>query len=233
MDIEETITKYSGTLQVTYRLFATRVQDLLTSFLKSEGIQPHSITSREKTSASVREKILREGKSYVNPLEDMTDLAGVRVITYFPTDVDRVVPIIEKEFVVDHENSIDKRKTTDPSVFGYASVHLIVSLSPERLHLAEYAVFTGLKCEIQVRTILQHAWAEIEHDIVYKSSQDIPFELRRKFASLAGLLEVADREFEVLRQDQTRIRDQIRSTIRSENIKIPIDMESLSFYLEI
>ena len=232
MDIDKTISEYSGAHQTKYRLFAARVQDLLTNILDAEGIQAHSITSREKSPVSLKEKILREGKSYMNPLKDITDLAGVRVITYFPTDVDRVVPIIEREFAVDRENSIDKRKTADPSIFGYASVHLAVGLSSDRLRLAEYAIFDGLKCEIQVRTILQHAWAEIEHNIIYKSSQDIPFELRRKFASLAGLLEVADREFEILRKDETRIRNQIQSTIREENIQIPVDMESLSFYLQ-
>lgn len=232
MDIDRTINEYTRVRQPTYRLFASRVQELLTSLLKSGGIECHSVTSREKDPSSFREKITREGKSYVDPFEDVTDLAGVRLITYFPKDVDKILPIIEKEFVVDRKNSVDKRKTADPSVFGYASVHLVVSMSQNRLRLAEYAVFSGLKCEIQVRTILQHAWAEIEHNIIYKSSQDIPFELRRKFASLAGLLEVADREFEVLRQDETRIRNQIRSTIGSKNIRIPVDMESLSFYLQ-
>jgi hypothetical protein len=89
-----------------------------------------------------------------------------------------------------------------------------------------------MKCEIQVRTILQHAWAEIEHDIVYKSSEDIPFELRRKFASLAGLVEIADREFEALRQDEIKIRKEIHETIRRDNIDIPLDLESLRFYFE-
>jgi len=74
------------------------------------------------------------------------------------------------------------------------------------LKLSEYALFDKMKCEIQVRTILQHAWAEIEHDLVYKSPADIPFRVRRRFASLAGLLEIADREFESLRQDEMAVR---------------------------
>lgn len=232
MDIDRIVAEYSGTPQATYRLFADRVQELLTILLKRADIQPHSITNREKSPASLREKIQRDDKSYANPLEDITDLAAVRVITYFPTDVDKVVPIIEREFDVDPDHSVDKRKTADPAVFGYASVHLVVGLSADRLRLAEYSVFNRLKCEIQVRTILQHAWAEIEHDIVYKSSHDIPFELRRRFASLAGLLEIADREFEFLRHDETRVRDEIQSTIQSDDLRIPIDMESLSFYLQ-
>jgi hypothetical protein len=165
-------------------------------------------------------------------LDQVTDLAGVRVITYFPSDVDKIVPLIENEFKIDRPNSIDKRKTAEPSVFGYASVHLVVGFSPTRLKLAEYKQFKGLKCEIQVRTILQHAWAEIEHDIVYKSNEDIPFELRRKFASLAGLLEVADREFETLRLDEIKLRNEIQQTVQNKNLAISIDLESLTFYLE-
>ena len=76
------------------------------------------------------------------------------------------------------------------------------------------ALFDKMKCEIQVRTILQHAWAEIEHDIVYKSPGEIPFRVRRRFACLAGLLEIADREFESLRQDEMAVRQAIQSRIK-------------------
>ncbi len=232
MNVDDIIKKYVDTQQVTYQTFATKVNELLTHILSSKNIAPHSITSREKNPNKLKEKILREGKNYQNPLEDITDLAAVRVITYFPSDVDKIIPIIEKEFIIDPNKSIDERKKVDPSTFGYTSVHLIIGLSDQRIKLPEYSIFKNLKCEIQVRTILQHAWAEIEHDIVYKSNEDIPFELRRKFASLAGLLEIADREFESLRLDEIKVREQIHSSIKRDIINIPIDLESLRFYLE-
>ena len=75
-----------------------------------------------------------------------------------------------------------------------------------------------MRCEIQVSTILQDAWAEIEHDIVYKSPEDIPFRLRRRFACLAGLLEIADREFESLRQDEMVVRQAVQSRIKKVQI---------------
>jgi len=232
MNIDEVTAKYVTDFQPLYRLYATKVQELIDSILKANHITPHSVTSREKAPSNLREKITREGKSYEDPLHQITDLAGVRIITYFPTDVDLILPILEAEFLVDWNNSIDKRKTADPSTFGYASVHLVVEHTPERCKFPEYAIFKSLKCEIQVRTILQHAWAEIEHDIVYKANDEIPFELRRKFASLAGLLEVADREFEMLRKEEAKIREEIKHTITQDNLDIPINLDSLTFYLE-
>jgi ppGpp synthetase/RelA/SpoT-type nucleotidyltranferase len=232
MDLDELVKKYADQERSTYRLLAEKTHELLSSILKGKGIVPHSITFREKDPGKLKDKIVRETKNYEDPLTDITDLAGVRVITYFPSDADKISDVIREEFAVDPERSVDKRKSVDPSVFGYASVHLVVEFLPRRLELPEYSVFRGKKCEIQVRTILQHSWAEIEHDIVYKSSEDIPFELRRRFASLAGLLEMADREFESLRHDEIKVRKAIETTIKKENINVPVDLDSVRFYLE-
>lgn len=129
----------------------------------------------------------------------MTDIAGVRVITYYTEDVDRVSKIVESEFKIDYNNSIDKREALEPDRFGYCSVHYVVEMSPSRLKLREYQIFEGLKCEIQIRSVLQHAWAEIEHDLGYKSEIGIPKDIRRNFSRLAGLLEIADKEFQEIR----------------------------------
>lgn len=232
MEINDVIKKYLSDEQDRYKMLASKVHEVLFSILDSKGIVPQSITYRAKDSESLRKKITRTGKDYNNPLSEVMDLAGVRIITYFPSDVDKIVESIEKEFQIDRINSIDKRENSDPSVFGYASVHLVAEFAPERLKLPEYGIFKDMKCEIQVRTILQHAWAEIEHDIVYKSAEDIPFELRRRFSSLAGLLEVADREFELLRQDEMKVRKRIKTTINKDEIDIPINLDSVRFYLE-
>ena len=98
----------------------------------------------------------------------MTDITGVRVITYFADQVDEIAKVMEGEFNIDIKNSIDKRDILDPDRFGYLSLHyVIVSLSSARCALAEYRSFSELKAEVQVRSILQHAWAEIEHDLGY------------------------------------------------------------------
>jgi ppGpp synthetase/RelA/SpoT-type nucleotidyltranferase len=214
MNVDEVIKKYVFEQMGTYRLLSEKTKELLSSLLASEGIVPHSITSREKDPEKLREKITREGEVPDAVLKEINDLAGVRIIAYFPSDVDKIVPLIENVFKMDLDHSMDKRLSSDPAIFGYASVHFVVEFRPEMLRLPEYALFDQMKCEIQVRTILQHAWAEIEHDIVYKSQGEIPFRVRRRFASLAGLLEIADREFESLRQDEMAVRKAIQSRVK-------------------
>lgn len=93
---------------------------------------------------------------------------------------------------------------SDPDRFGYLSLHFIARLSDGRVELVEYRRFKGLRFEIQIRSILQHAWAEIEHDLGYKSASGVPAEVRRRFARVSGLLELADSEF-------CAIRDQLNS----------------------
>ena len=182
----------------TYSRFAEDVEHQVKSLLEASQITYNSITHRVKTRYSLAEKIDRKNK--YKSIEEITDIVGVRVITYYSEDVDRVASIIEAEFDVDHENSIDKREALEPEKFGYCSVHYVVSMSSERLGLTEYQGYRGMKCEIQIRSVLQHAWAEIEHDTGYKSEKPIPKELRRSFSRIAGLLEIADKEFDEIRR---------------------------------
>src|SRR5690606_16052253 len=132
------------------------------------------------------EKAIRPGDDegltpkYSNPLDDILDLAGCRVITFFLNDVQTVRKIITDEFeVVEMANrSSHLRGGGRP---GYESYHFIVRLTEARLTFAEYSRFRGMVAEIQVRTILQHAWAEIEHDIQYKSVDALPAEIGQRF----------------------------------------------------
>ena len=181
-----------------YRRFAEEVEHQLRSILAEEGIVCNAITSRVKERDSLDKKIDIKMDKYAD-LSEITDIAGIRVITYYDNDVDRVAKIVEREFCVDKENSIDKREALDPEKFGYCSVHYVVTLSETRLHLPECRAYAGIKCEIQIRTVLQHAWAEIEHDLGYKSKIAVPRDIRRSFSRLAGLLEVADKEFQEIR----------------------------------
>lgn len=181
-----------------YQMFASEVKHLLQGILREEGIECNAITCRLKDKGSLSEKIDRKQDKY-KCLGDLTDIAGVRVITYYIEDVDKVAEIVEQNFTIDRQNSIDKREALEPDRFGYCSVHYVVEMNQERLKLREYQTFSGLKCEIQIRSVLQHAWAEIEHDLGYKSDIGIPKSIRRNFSRLAGLLEIADKEFQEIR----------------------------------
>lgn len=74
-----------------------------------------------------------------------------------------------------------------------------------------------MKCEIQIRSVLQHAWAEIEHDIGYKSEITIPKEMRRSFSRIAGLLEIADKEFDSIRQALKEYENNVHVQIDDDN----------------
>ena len=180
-----------------YEGLAEEVEALLRKLTKAASIRCHSIASRTKSVESLAEKVVRPGKAYTK-LDDITDLAGIRVITFFADDVDRVSTLIDKEFRVDAGRSIDKR-VHEPTQFGYSSLHKVCGISDERARLAEFGSCRGLMCEIQVRSILQHAWAEIEHDLGYKSADSVPTPARRRFSRLAAILDMADDELAGLR----------------------------------
>ena len=110
--------------------------------------------SRAKTVESFKGKVEREDKDYTDPLNEITDLSGVRIISYYNSDVDEISNLIRREFEIDEKNSVDKRKIDEEDRFGYQSSHLVVSLSDSRQDLFEWSAFKGLRAEIQVRTVL-------------------------------------------------------------------------------
>jgi ppGpp synthetase/RelA/SpoT-type nucleotidyltranferase len=180
------------------KAFQIPLKRLIETLLEDSGIQVHGVSSRMKSRDSVLQKIARSSES--RSVDSLTDLLGIRVVTYFPDEVDSVARLVEREFAVDKGHSVDKRKLLDPDRFGYLSLHYILALGDERLKLAEYRHYRGLRFELQIRSILQHAWAEIEHDLGYKSKAAVPPSARRRFSRLAGLLELADAEFLGIRE---------------------------------
>ena len=126
--------------KVNYQNLKSRVEQLLTNLLFSDSDKTiHLLSSRVKEYEKLEEKILRKNGKYSN-IKEITDIVGFRVITFFEDEIDNISSIIESEFVVDRENSIDKRKV-DYEKFGYQSLHYIVSINESRLKLKEYASF--------------------------------------------------------------------------------------------
>ena len=117
--------------------------------------------------------------------------------------------------------------------FGYQSEHFLVKLDNKRTSLPEYEPHSGLVAEIQVRTILQHAWAEIEHDIQYKSTVTIPNTIRRRFMALAGLLEIADREFQAIQDEDQELKKKARTSVEKGVLEeVEITADALRSYLD-
>jgi ppGpp synthetase/RelA/SpoT-type nucleotidyltranferase len=213
-----------------YEAFAERLQVLLGQLLRVPGLRAPSITGRVKSREDVEQKLLKPGKNY-SQLEDITDICGVRVITYFTGEVDQVAKIIEEEFNLDHNHCVDKRVYQDPDRFGYKSLHYVVSLKPKRTDLPEYSAFKGFKAEVQLRTVIQHAWAEIEHDLGYKSSVAVPKDAKRKLFRLAALLELADEEFAEVKNTLLRRTSEVRADLKRGDLDVEIDSTSLAEFV--
>ncbi len=212
-----------------YQGFCETITNLIKRLMDAKGLVVHSISSRCKGRASLEGKI--KNKPKYKSLSEITDLAGVRIITHYSDDVDVVSQIIEEEFEVDFKNSIDKQKMLDPDRFGYLSRHYVVSLLAARAKMPEYEVHKDLKVEIQVRSVLQHAWAEIEHDIGYKIKVEVPDPIKRRFSRLAGLLELADQEFISIRNDNVHYLETIETSRPAGYAGIGLDIVSLSEFM--
>lgn len=209
-----------------YDGFRRQLETLLRQLVEADEINVHSISSRTKTRSSFVTKQAKKGSEY-SDLGDVTDIVGLRVITYFADQVDAISRLIEREFQIDRENSIDKRESLDPDRFGYLSVHYVVTLPPARCLLTENKQFATLKAEIQIRSILQHSWAEIEHDLGYKSTGEVPNIAKRRFARLAGLLELADQEFMTIKNDIEKYGSEVSAEIVRRPEVVPLDFVSL------
>jgi len=199
-----------------------QVYDLLTQTLREQGIELNTIEHRVKTETSLAGKLERKGDKY-QTLEDITDLVGIRIITFYTDDVDKVAAIVQKLFAVDWENSVDKRKVHQLTSFGYNSLHYICRLKEG-----------SQPFEIQMRTALQHVWSAIEHDIGYKGAVKLPPEYRRQFSRLAGMLELADDEFSRLRTTMTDYRRQVQALVKSGHLdEVALSTDSFQSYLQL
>ena len=171
------------------------------------------VETRAKSVPSFAEKILRKRKAYLHPkgalsadpLARMTDLCGGRVIAQTSDQVRSVCHFVEEAFGIDRANSEDVSQRLHATEFGYRSVHYIIVIDPKKLQdagvtLAIPPEILGLKAEIQVRTLLEHAWADIGHEMTYKTELKVPDRIHRQFASLAAVLEGVDRQFGTLLQ---------------------------------
>ncbi|HEX7483701.1 MAG TPA: hypothetical protein VF281_00970 [Candidatus Saccharimonadales bacterium] len=210
----------------TLAKFGLSLNNLIEELLLRDNIQIHSVTHRVKDAKSVLRKLSSNPDKY-SGITDLTDLLGIRIITYFPQDVDIVAEVMKRELKIDTKNSIDKRKLLEPNQFGYLSLHFVAELKPSRAQLAEYSRFTKIKFEIQIRSILQHAWAEIEHDLGYKAEGAVPNDMKRNFSRLAGLLELADEEFERIRAGLTKYEEHVDETILESPEKLMIDQSTI------
>ncbi|MGP4973369.1 GTP pyrophosphokinase [Psychrobacter alimentarius] len=209
--------------------FDKTLLSLISSLLEQKNIRVHQVQTRVKDRGSLENKIIRKSEKY-KALNDITDIVGVRIITYFDDEVDQIATMIEEEFVIDQDNSVDKREI-DSDKFGYRSLHYVASLKRDRTNLPEYSSYGEQKFEFQIRTILQHSWAEIEHDLGYKGEFEIPTTAKRTFYRVAALLEQADIEFVKLKSTIAQYEKNLSQDIKANPSQIEINKASLISFM--
>jgi ppGpp synthetase/RelA/SpoT-type nucleotidyltranferase len=199
-----------------------KVMAQLKEVFDEAGLVVASIEGRVKEEKSLAGKLELKGAKY-SSLADITDIVGLRVITFYSDDVDKVASAVDRLFEIDWENSVDKRKIHEIDSFGYMSLHYICRTAgfPYRF-------------EIQMRTILQHAWANMNHDTGYKSGVEVPKEYLRNLSRLAGMLELADEQFSQIRNDLTDYRRRVQALVASGNMnEVPLDGDTFRSYLQL
>ena len=206
----------------TLQQLCDEVSRLLEEALREQGIYVTAMEHRVKTEKSLIGKLELKGAKYKS-IDDITDLVGLRVITFYTDEVDKVAAIAKRLFDIDWQESVDKRKLHDLNAFGYNSLHYICRLKTG-----------GPRFELQMRTALQHVWSTIEHDIGYKGDVKIPREYKRQFSRLAGMMELMDEEFSRLRTVLTDYRRQMLALVKNGKLDdVPLSAETFRGYLEL
>lgn len=201
--------------------FTNAIEDVL----DDAGVVYDRVCARVKVWPSLKAKAKKRqpdgSASYPDPWDDIHDIVGARITVYHSTVIPQVIDVLATAFEV--IRSVDKAEQTRISGgFGYGSHHLIVRVKPtgvatgatasglhagelqardvqqaSELQTGELSPYSGMIFEIQIRTVLQHAWAEFEHDIRYKQGSKPPTsQVDRLFTLAAGLIELADQQFD-------------------------------------
>jgi ppGpp synthetase/RelA/SpoT-type nucleotidyltranferase len=196
--------------------------------LRQTDIKYHSINARVKELDSLLAKI--DADDAGDKANAISDIVGVRIVTLFLSDINRIVDLLTKEFdVILTDNKIDD---ADPRLFGYFSVHVDARLK-STFSGPRYDEIKTITFEVQVRTIAMDAWAAASHYLDYKSDEDVPADLKRDFNALSGLFYVADKHFETLfRSRAAKLRRIDRAFKESKPpLREPLNLDNLTAFL--
>ena len=216
-----------------FNQMAETIPGKIRQFFDEAGIIVAALECRVKTEASLAGKLELKGAKY-RDLFDLTDILGLRVITFYIDDVVKVASVLERLFEIDWENSVDKRKAHEIDSFGYLSLHYICRI-PESAYKAEgHPELNSIRFEVQMRTVLQHAWANMNHDTGYKSGVEVPREYLRSMSRLAGMLELADEQFSIIRTEINDYRRKVQGLVASGKLEeVALDGDTFRSYLQL
>ena len=229
---EMILDEYRAKLPVFEQL-KTVVLNQLQHCLDENNLLVSGLEARIKTEKSLTGKLELKGYKY-RTLDDITDILGARIITYFSDEVDLISALVEKLFDVDWENSVDKRKMLETDRFGYLSLHYVCRVPESVYKNSAMPELNQIRFELQMRSTLQHVWANMYHDMGYKSEVEIPVEYQRNMSRLAGMLELVDEQFSRIRREITDYRRNVQSLVASGNFnEVPLNGDTFRSYLEL
>lgn len=215
-----------------YDRIAQLANEALRRALDEQHVMVTTIECRVKSEKSLAGKLELKGAKY-HSLDNVTDIFGMRVVTFYSADVDKVAAIVNEIFEVDWSNSVDKRKLHQLDSFGYNSLHYICKLPKSLLCEQDPPQISEISFEIQMRTALQHVWSTLDHDTKYKGSVKMPYEYQRQFSRLAGMLELIDEEFSRLRNVLTDYRRQMLALEASGQLNdVDLNADTFRRYLD-
>ncbi len=206
-----------------------KVHDLIEGELIERSIEYMNVTSRVKTRDSISDKIDR--KKYSDYGYQLTDITGVRVISYLESGLGKIEEAVRDLFLIDNKNSFDRAQVLGSDRIGYRSVHYVCSLGPQRGGLQEYRDLSELKFEVQIRTVLQHAWAELAHDRSFKFGASLPTAIERKLNLYAGMLEIIDQGFDSISNEIDSYAEVISNSDDIDLLELEINSTTLKQYL--
>jgi putative GTP pyrophosphokinase len=215
-------TEYDRRLPL-YRSLREEALFVINEAIAKTQIKTHSVLGRVKARSSFLEKINR--KEYPDPFASMPDLVGTRVVCLFRDDIPTLCDMVRSEFnVVAEENKIEE--AGDDS-FGYMSVHFECTLH-DHYTGPRYDRLKGIRFEVQVRTILMDAWANVSHHLAYKGKASIPADLRKDFNALSALFYIADQQFQTFFDSVTASEQSIAQSIdKAPDSNLPINRASV------
>lgn len=210
-----------------YQQLCREVVYILEKELKNAGIKYSAATYRVKSLESIIEKTLR--KTYQDPFKEITDIAGTRLVYLYRDDFESIEKILHSVFEV--VEKVDKSEDQGVDRFGYSAVHFLLKVG-KKSSGARYDDLKNYICELQVRTVLQDAWALISHHLVYKHELDIPSELRRNLNAMAGSLESADTLFANIKGERDLYLKNLKKMRIKQFLSQEINYDTINAYLE-
>lgn len=190
-----------------------------------------TVKGRAKSFQSYYKKYIRllQQQQDKSKVPFINDLIGLRVVCTFIEDLSSVEAVIQNAFQITEVER--KGSTYSFKEFGYESTHILIKI-PEEIIKKRGSAGCDI-AEIQIRTILQDAWAEVEHELVYKA-EFTPFDepMKRKLAAVNASLSLADIVFQEIRDYQRQLNRELGKRRESFFKKIEEATDGLLFHQE-